>query len=62
MTEEAFINHACSRKIRYRNEKKARNAMKAIGKDGKIVMVRPYKCKYCQGWHLGHPKEDYEKR
>jgi len=57
VTQEAFVYHACTRKIRYTTARAAKNVMRAAAKRGKIVLVKPYKCRFCGGWHLGHPKE-----
>ena len=56
MKQKDFIFHHCLRKKRYKNKKAALNKLKRIKRKGWIVDSRAnaYKCKFCEGWHLGH--------
>jgi hypothetical protein len=46
----------CSGKTRHANEKAARNHLKQI----RNAELRPYKCPFCEWWHVGHPRNAKE--
>ena len=57
--KEHFYDKSCARKYRYRTHRKA------LRKKGATVYgkgLRPYKCKFCGWWHLGHPPENKKAR
>lgn len=58
MDEEEFILKMCETKERLKNKERAERRLRIIKKTGRIVSsnFRPYKCPYCNGWHLGHTK------
>lgn len=44
---------ACSRKVRYTTKAAAKQAGRRVRKN-LLKMVRPYRCEFCQGYHLGN--------
>lgn len=59
MTYDEYFYRMCDRKFAFRRRKSALNALGKIRKSGRIVSsnLLPYKCPFCQSWHLGHSKE-----
>jgi hypothetical protein len=48
----------CSGKIRYQTEEAGQAAVRSIIRAGKVMghkgFLKPYLCKWCHGWHVGH--------
>jgi hypothetical protein len=49
-----FEQRSCRCKVRLESRGEARDAAQAIvRRSGGTVM--PYRCHFCDGWHVGHP-------
>jgi len=59
MKKSVFVYNHCTRKIRYKNEKRAKISADAINKRYE-KKVCSYFCKICEGWHNGHPSKTKE--
>jgi hypothetical protein len=47
---------ACETKRRYETADEARGAMYGAARRGAALKsLIAYRCKYCPGWHIGHP-------
>ncbi len=46
---------SCVGKLRYESEEIARLAAKIVSTKNRDY-IQEYNCKYCKGWHIGHPK------
>jgi len=44
---------SCKTKVQYRSKREAFNKMKKEETHG-IKNIKVYKCKFCDGWHIGH--------
>lgn len=51
------MQRSCGTKIRHRSYDEALLRLNGIKKRGKITGLEIYPCKFCNGWHLGHPKK-----
>lgn len=56
MKEILFRYLHCDRKIKYTSEERAQNYANILWK--KNIIVTPYRCKFCNGWHNGHHKKE----
>lgn len=57
MLEQTLRYLACEKKKSYPSENHARRFLKKAAKAGIIITQKPYKCKFCPKFHVGHPKE-----
>jgi hypothetical protein len=49
-----FEQRSCRCKVRWGSRGEARDAAQAVvRRSGGTVM--PYHCRFCDGWHVGHP-------
>ena len=49
-----FEQRSCRCKVRLASRAEARDAAQAVvRRSGGTVM--PYHCRFCDGWHIGHP-------
>ena len=50
------IYKMCNSKKRFKNEYEAYKNLKSLSKNrpNDAMGVSPYKCPFCEGWHLGH--------
>lgn len=44
---------SCYRKVRYGHAQTAENACRSMAARG-IEGLEKYKCRFCDGWHIGH--------
>lgn len=48
------VERGCTSKAVYISRREARSTSRhGRGQDGSL---RPYRCRFCDGWHLGHPR------
>ena len=52
-SKRAIKRRACSGKKKYNEEDAKRASYHARRKTGDWIL--PYGCKFCKGWHIGHP-------
>ncbi len=58
MSTPPLQRRSCIDKIRHRSEAKAWAIIHKMRKHGQDTKgLRPYRCRYCTGYHLGHPSE-----
>lgn len=50
-------------KFKYTSEFFAKGALRHLVLEGKIKIgeMEPYKCPYCDGWHIGHPDPETQR-
>jgi hypothetical protein len=55
---QEHFDKLCTSKHPYTSEEDAKFKIKAARKKGRIVspLLRPYKCRFCWAWHIGHIK------
>jgi hypothetical protein len=53
------MRRSCGTKIRHSSYDDALRRLNGINKRGKIIGLEIYRCKFCNGWHLGHPKKPF---
>lgn len=44
----------CAKKVRYQTRKEAKKASKTVKELHRITGLHPYRCEFCEQWHLGH--------
>jgi hypothetical protein len=54
-TKTSRRRRQCGGKHRWQSETIARNYATALGWKG-LGVLRPYLCKHCQYWHVGHER------
>ena len=60
-TQEQFEQRVCKRKIPFATRREAALAAQSMQRRGKDP-VEPYRCQFCEQWHLGHRLSRKEKR
>ena len=53
--KDRFRKRMCGKKRRYVTRREAKEVVKRMKKRGKKGN-RPYRCVFCDYWHIGHPK------
>lgn len=54
MKNRRHFRRACGRKVKYETSQQARSAAFLVSNRLR-AMLTYYQCKYCGGWHIGHP-------
>lgn len=53
---------SCTGKNRYETRRIAQLALKGYQSVGKGAGLQSYRCPWCDGWHLGHGRQKWQKR
>jgi hypothetical protein len=57
--DASFRNKSCTGKKKYRTEAEAADMISTQMEFGRSMDgVHPYRCRFCNKWHLGHSMED----
>ena len=51
-SKRAFRRKSCEKKVRFTSDG---SAWKSLRGHSKIGTMHVYRCKFCGGWHIGHP-------
>lgn len=52
---------SCTHKIKYGHEITAQSAASVMANKKKETF-EAYKCRHCDGWHIGHPRRNHGER
>lgn len=51
-------NRSCLQKVKYHTKDSAKKTAKAMRLKFKEKNIKPYRCKYCPFWHVGHTRDE----
>lgn len=51
----------CGKKIQYASWEDAEQAVQELIAKSPTEVVSRYRCKFCEHWHVGHPRRKYKK-